>query len=181
MSDITQLMNRMKSNDPRASDELLTLVYEELRQLASRRLAREVPGQTWQTTELVHEAYLRLLGSDQTWDGRGHFFAAAAEAMRRLLVERARRKGRERHGGGRRRLALHESAVEKGAAPDEILLIDDLFDQFEQRHPAEAKVAKLRYFAGFNLRETAAALELSISTAHRYWDFARAWFLAELQ
>ena len=166
---------------PCESDELLSIVYNELRGLASRRLARELPGQTWQTTELVHEAYLRLIGSDQSWNGRAHFFGAAAEAMRRLLVERARRRKRDKHGGNRKRLELHDSAVHGEASPEEIVLVNDLFEQFAAENPVEAEVAKLRYFAGMNLEETAQVLGVSVTTAHRYWSFARAWFRVELE
>ena len=180
-SEITQIAKQIEAGKPRAADELLAIVYDELRRLASRRLARELPGQTWQTTELVHEAYLRLVGGEQKWDGRAHFFAAAAEAMRRILVERARRKQRAKRGGGRHRIQLHESAVEDGTRPHEILLVNDLFDEFEREHPPEAEVAKLRYFAGFNLSETARTLEISVTTSHRYWVFARAWFFEKLR
>ena len=180
MSDTKQVLRRIEAGEALASNELLTIIYDELRRLASRRLDREAPGQTWQTTELVHEAYLRLVGSDQKWEGRGHFFAAAAEAMRRILIERARRKQRDRHGGRHRRVELHESAVEDGTRPDEIVLVNDLFDEFARQHPSEAEVAKLRYFAGFNLSEIAKALDISVTTAHRYWAFARAWFRVAL-
>jgi len=170
-----------KLADPCESDELFRIVYDELRRLASRRLARELPGQSWQTTELVHEAYLRLIGSDQSWNGRAHFFAAAAEAMRRLLVERARRKQRNKHGGNRKRLELHDSAGHSEARPEEIVLVNDLFEQFAAENPIEAEAAKLRYFAGMNLEETAQVLDVSVTTAHRYWSFARAWFRVELE
>ena len=176
MNETRHIVARIDSGDVPATDELLQIVYEELRSLASRRLARELPGQTWQTTELVHEAYLRLVGSDQSWDGRAHFFAAAAEAMRRLLVERARKKQRKKHGGGLRRRELPESVTENVIKPDEIVLVDDLFEEFSVQHPVEAEAAKLRYFVGFSLEETATALNISVTTAHRYWSFARAWF-----
>ena len=166
---------------PCESNELLSIVYDGLRRLASRRLARELPGQTWQTTELVHEAYLRLIGSDQSWDGRAHFFAAAAEAMRRLLVERARRKQRDKHGGNRKRVKLHDSAGHSEASSEEIVLVNDLFEQFAVENPIEAEAAKLRYFAGMNLEEIAQVLGVSVTTAHRYWSFARAWFRVELE
>lgn len=181
MNDVTQVLKRIGAGEERATDELLTMVYDELRRLASRRLARELPGQTFQTTELVHEAYLRLVGTDQSWDGRAHFFAAAAESMRRILVEHARRKQRQKHGGGRQRVKLHESAVECGDLPEEILLVDDLFNALAKQHPQEAEVAKLRYFAGFHFNETAQALGISVTTAHRYWTFARAWLFRELR
>jgi RNA polymerase sigma factor (TIGR02999 family) len=160
------------------------MVYDELRSLAAQRLAREFPGHTLQATELVHEAYLRLVGTEELWQGKSHFFAAAAEAMRRILVDRARARKSAKRGGGRQRIELHDSAMmssQGNAAADEILLVSELMDRLAGEHPAEAEVAKLRYFADFNITETAQALEIPVSTAHHRWNFARAWLRCELQ
>ena len=158
MNDVTLIIERIRGGDAGATDELLPIVYNELRRMAGRKLDAEAGHPTIQTTELVHEAYLRLVGTDQSWDCRAHFLAAAAEAMRRILVERARRRGRIRHGGGRRRVDLHESAIEADDAPDEILVVNDLLDHLAEKHPIEAEVVKLHYFAGFNISEAARAL-----------------------
>lgn len=178
MSDVTGIIEQIESGDLAASDQLLPLVYDELRALASRRLAKS-PEQSLQTTELVHEAYLRLVGADQKWQGRGHFFAAAAEAMRRVLVDRARRRKRAKHGADQKPMDLHDSAISAGCPPEEVLVVNELFDRLAERHPAEAEVAKLRYFVGFNHREAAEALGIPVSTAHSHWTFARAWLLRE--
>ena len=201
MSDVTRILERIESGDPSAADQLLPLVYEELRKLAAARLAQEKPGQTLQATALVHEAYLRLVGagargsglgveaslSDQSplapnpetrtpsFSSRGHFFGAAAEAMRRILVEQARRKGRLRHGGGRQRVDL-DSRVDMGQATDENLIaLDQSLQQLEQDEPEAAAVVKLRYFAGLTIEEAARALDISVRTANRHWAYARAW------
>ena len=171
----------------RAADEgqavdmsaLLPLVHDRLRAIATRRMAAESAGHTLQATALVNEAYLRLVGSDTKWEGRAHFFGAAAEAMRHVLVDRARRKRRIKHGGDHKRIELHDSAMEAGSSPAEILVVNDLFDQLAKKHPTEAELAKLRYFAGFNLAEAAAALDISVGSAHKYWKFARAWLYRE--
>jgi RNA polymerase sigma factor (TIGR02999 family) len=173
------MVERIDAGDTAAAEELLPLLYNELRTLASSRLAKE-PQQSLQTTDLVHEAYLRLIGSDTKWQGRAHFFAAAAEAMRRVLVDRARRKQRIKHGGDHHRVALHDSAMEAGSSPAEILMVNELFDRLAEKHPTEAELAKLRYFAGFSLTEAATALEISVGSAHKYWKFARAWLYREL-
>lgn len=183
MTDVTEILNRIDAGDQRASDELLPIVYDELRILASQRLAREWPNNSLQATELVHEAYLRLVGGDGTWQGLAHFFAAAAEAMRRILVDRARAKRSLKRGGGRR-VELHDSAVQAAsadAAADEILVVSDLLDRFAEKHPEEAELAKLRYFADFNISEVARALEIPVSTAHDRWNFARAWLRREVE
>ena len=171
---------RIESGETALDEELLPLVYDELRVLASSRLAREA-NVSLQTTELVHEAYLRLVGPDTKWKGRAHFFGAAAEAMRRVLVDRARRKQRVKHGGDRQRVELHDSAIEAGVSPEEILIVSDLFDNLAEQHPTEAEVAKLRYFAGFTLTEVAQALDISVGSAHKYWRFARAWLYREYE
>ena len=181
MSDVTLIIERIRGGDAGATDDLLPIVYNELRRMAGRKLDAEADHLTIQTTELVHEAYLRLVGTDQSWDCRAHFLAAAAEAMRRILVERARRRQRIRHGGGLRRADFHESALEADAAPDEILVVNDLLDHLAEKHPIEAAVVKLHYFAGFNISEAARAVDIPVSTAHRHWNFARAWLYRRLK
>ena len=180
MTVVQQIVARIELGEATADEELLPLVYNELRILASKRLAKEA-AESLQTTELVHEAYLRLIGPDQRWEGRSHFFGAAAEAMRRVLVDRARRKQRVKHGGDWQRVQMHESAIESGSSPSEILAVNELFDLLSEAHPKEAEVAKLRYFAGFNLTEIANALDISVGSAHKYWKFARAWLYREYQ
>ncbi|MCC6491388.1 MAG: sigma-70 family RNA polymerase sigma factor [Pirellulales bacterium] len=184
MSDVTQIIVQIEKGEPGAADLLLPLVYDELRRLALSKLAQEKPGQTLQATSLVHEAYLRLLGADgrqpQRWDSRGHFFAAAAEAMRRILVEQARRKGRLKRGGQRRRVDL-DSACAASAEPSlDLLSLDEALTQLATSHPAKAELVKLRYFAGLTMPEAAAALGISLATAERYWTFARTWLLAQM-
>ena len=178
MANVQQMVERIQANASASEEELLPLVYNELRALAKKRLSREL-NSSLQTTELVHEAYLRLVGSNTSWEGRAHYFAAAAEAMRRVLVDRARRKQRVKHGGGRKRVALHDSAIESGCVPEEVIAVSELFDHLAKSHPVEADLAKLRYFAGFNLSEAASALNISIASAHKYWMFARAWLYRE--
>jgi RNA polymerase sigma factor (TIGR02999 family) len=183
VSDVTRLLSAVDQGDPHAADQLLPLVYDELRKLAVQRLAQERPGQTLQATALVHEAYLRLIGGDQPhdWSGRRHYFAAAAEAMRRILVECARRKQRVRHGGDRDRVDLDELTVPavNNRATD-LLALDEALTAFAHEEPAKAELVKLRYFAGLTLEEAAACLGISISTAKRHWALARAWLFAEL-
>src|SRR5947207_1152850 len=180
MNEVTQILSDLAKGDAHAAGQLLPLVYEELRKLAAARMAEEAPGNTLNATALVHEPYLRLVGpaDDRRWDNRGHFFAAAAEAMRRILVEAARRKGRVRHGGGRRRVELAD--VPAAAPPDELLALDDALGRLAERDPAKAEVVKLRYFAGLTVPEVAAALGISVATAERHWAFARTWLFAEL-
>ena len=165
--------------DPRAAEQLLPLVYAELRTLAARQLADEKPGQTLQPTALVHEAYLRLVGDTrpQNWNGRGHFFAAAAEAMRRILVEAARRKKRDRHGGGRKRLTLADVDVAVEAPDEDVLALSEALDRLATANPQAAELVKLRYFAGLTGREAAAALNVSPRKADQVWAYARAWLL----
>ena len=184
LSDVTDLLTRIEAGDGQAAEELLPVVYDELRRLAGQRLAREAPGNTFQATELVHEAYLRLVGADQQWEDNSHFFAAAAEAMRRILVDHARAKKSLKRGGDRRRIELHDSAIEAsqaGSAAEEILLVNDLLDRLAEDHPDEAEMAKLRYFADLNVSEAARALGIPISTAHDRWTFAQAWLCCEFQ
>jgi RNA polymerase sigma factor (TIGR02999 family) len=178
MSEVTRILSAAAAGDPRAANELLPLVYEELRKLAAARLADEKAGQTLQATALVHEAYLRLVGNEEPWNGRGHFFAAAAEAMRRILVENARRRGRVRHGGGRRRVELSDVPA---AVPDEDLLaLDEALNRLTAQDPIRAELVKLRYFAGLTVPQAAESLGISVATAERYWAFARAWLFTEL-
>ena len=183
MSDVTRILSAIEKGDPHAAEELLPLVYDELRKLAADRMAQERPGQTLQATALVHEAYLRLVDDKkaQHWDSRGHFFAAAAEAMRRILVESARKKKRLRHGGGRQRVDLQE-AVSLADSPqdDDLLALDEALTRLAAREPAKAELVKLRYFAGLSIDEAADLMHISRSTAKRYWAFARAWLLAEI-
>jgi RNA polymerase sigma factor (TIGR02999 family) len=186
MSDVTRILSAIEQGDPSAAEQLLPLVYGELRKLAAQKLAQEKPGQTLQATALVHEAYLRLVASGdasaprkQPWNGRGHFFAAAAEAMRRILVDNARRKGRPKHGGDRRRIELDEALP--GAAPrEDLLALDEALTRLAAQEPVKAELVKLRYFAGLSLEEAAACLDVSPATAKRYWAVARAWLFAAL-
>src|SRR5262245_23707293 len=182
MSEVTRILSAIEQGDPHAAEQLLPLVYDELRKLAAQRLAQEAPGQTLQATALVHDAYLRLVDAEraQHWNSRGHFFAAAAEAMRRILVENARRKQRLRHGGGRRRLDLDsECVVDEGPAVD-FLALDTALDKLAASYPPKAQVVKLRFFAGLTMPEVAASLGISLATAERHWTFARSWLYAEL-
>jgi RNA polymerase sigma factor (TIGR02999 family) len=178
MSQVTQILHAIAGGDPHAASQLLPLVYDELRQLAARKLARETPGQTLQPTALVHEAYLRLVG-DQKFEGRGHFFAAAAEAMRRILIEAARRKQLPKHGGGRRRIELDE-AHRILESPDDLLLLDDALGRLGAEDATAAAVVQLRLFTGLSVEEAADALGLARATAYRHWAFARAWLRCEL-
>jgi RNA polymerase sigma factor (TIGR02999 family) len=182
MSDVTRILDAIEKGDPRAAAELLPLVYAELRQLAAAKLAHEKPGQTLDATALVHEAYLRLVGPADAarWENRGHFFAAAAEAMRRILIGNARRKGRIRRGGARRRVDLHEGLITADANPDDLLDLDDALNRLAVLDPVRADLVKLRFFAGLTMPQAAAALGISLATAERYWAFARAWLFGEL-
>jgi RNA polymerase sigma factor (TIGR02999 family) len=179
MADVTTILAAAEAGDPHAAAELLPLVYDELRKLAATRLADERPGQTLTPTALVHEAYLRLVGTDpaQGWNGRGHFFGAAAEAMRRILIERARTKGRLKRGGGARREPLEGADAAADVPPDpvDLLALSDALDRFEAEHPRRAALVKLRYFAGLTLPEVAALLGVAQSTAEADWTFAKAW------
>ena len=174
MPDVTQILQAAAAGDRKAAADLLPVVYAELRQLACARLARENPGQTLQPTALVHEAYLRLVG-DQQFDGRGHFFAAAAEAMRRILVESARRKGRAKRGGDYRRVDLDEYGVTLGPNADEIIALDEALTRLAAEDPEAAQVVQLHFFAGLPIEQAAEALGISRATAYRQWTFARAW------
>jgi RNA polymerase sigma factor (TIGR02999 family) len=182
MHDMTRILNAIEQGDPHAAEQLLPLVYDELRQLAAHKLAHEKPGQTLQATALVHEAYLRLVGTDQAprWDSRGHFFAAAAEAMRRILVDNARRKQRRKHGGDRQRVELDEAAPVSEAPAYDLVALDEALGRLAAREPVKAELVKLRFFAGLTVPEAAEILGLSLATAERYWTFARVWLYAEL-
>ena len=183
MSDVTRILNAIEVGDPGAADELIPLVYEELRLLAAQKLAKEAPGQTLQATALVHEAYIRLVGSDrQGWDSRGHFFAAAAEAMRRILVDNARRKKSLKHGGDQRKVDLNESilADHTNVSSDYLIALDKALTKLSQEDSVKAELIKLRYFAGLTIEQTAKALGISDATAKRYWTYARAWLVREI-
>ena len=182
MSDVTQILHAIERGDPHAAGQLLPLLYDELRKLAAQKLAHEQPGQTLQATALVHEAYLRLVDDEQArqWNSRGHFFAAAAEAMRRILVEKARRKQRLRHGGGCRRLDLDGLDIMDEGAPEGLLALDEALARLAAEEPAAAAVVNLRYFAGLTIEQTAGALGISVRTANRHWAYAKAWLYQQL-
>jgi RNA polymerase sigma factor (TIGR02999 family) len=182
MSQVTRILSDIEAGDPSAAEQLLPLVYDELRKLAAQRLAQEKPGQTLQATALVHEAYLRLVGTEnaQPWNSRGHFFAAAAEAMRRILVNRARDKGRLKRGGGRSRIDLENIADPATASDDDLLDLDDALERLGSAHPECAELVKLRFFAGLSLGDAAEALGLARRSADRQWAFARAWLFDAL-
>jgi RNA polymerase sigma factor (TIGR02999 family) len=182
MSEVTRILAALEQGDPTAAEQLLPLVYDELRRLAAHKLAAEAPGQTLDATALVHEAYLRLVGHDpqQHWDGRGHFFAAAAEAMRRILIDNARRKRRPKHGGDRQRVDLDQTCSAAETPADALLALDEALSRFTAEEPAKAELVKFRYFAGFSLDEAADLLQLSRATAKRHWAYARAWLFCAL-
>jgi RNA polymerase sigma factor (TIGR02999 family) len=182
MSDVTQILDRAQSGDPKAAEELLPLVYDELRKLAAIRMANEPAGQTLQATALVHEAWLRLVGPEaQVWSNRYHFFAAAAQAMRRILIDNARRKQRPKHGHGWQRVDLDQVNVAIQTDDDTLLLVDEALTRLEQEDPQKAELVKLRYFAGMTIPEAGKALGLSESTAKRLWTYARAFLLREIK
>jgi RNA polymerase sigma factor (TIGR02999 family) len=182
MNEVTRILSAIEQGDPLAAEQLLPLVYEELRKLAAQKLAQEKPGQTLQATALVHEAYLRLVGADteQPWDNRGHFFAAAAEAMRRILVEQARRKERTRHGGGLRRAVLPDEELAASDDDEQILLLDEALTRLVAVRPQAAELVKLRFFSGLTVEEAASMLGVAPRTARRLWTFARAWLRRDM-
>ena len=181
MSDVTSILSAIERGEAKAADELLPLVYQELRKLAAARMANETPGHTLQPTALVHEAYIRLIGDpNRKWDGRAHFFGAAAEAMRRILIDSARRKRALRHGGEFQRLDIQDIEVTAKTAPDELLEVDEALEKFAAHDPQKAELVKLRYFAGLTIEEAAEALGISPATAKRWWTFSRAWLYQEM-
>jgi RNA polymerase sigma factor (TIGR02999 family) len=182
MSEVTRILSAIEQGDPHAAEQLLPLVYEELRALAAARLAQEKPGQTLQATALVHEAYLRLVdvARAQHWNSRGHFFAAAAEAMRRILVESARRKRSEKHGGGLRRVNLDQADALAAEAPGDLLALDEALERLTGHDPKAARLVKLHCFAGLTVEQAAEVLGLSRTNAYRLWTFARAWLHSQM-
>jgi RNA polymerase sigma factor (TIGR02999 family) len=176
VSEVTRILSAIEQGDPCAAEELLPLVYEELRKLAAQKLAQEQPGQTLDATALVHEAYLRLVaGGEQHWDGRRHFFAAAAEAMRRILLNRARDRKRQKRGGGWQRLDLDPLSLVDSASEENLVALDEALDSLARQNAASAQLVKLRFFGGLTQEEAAACLGIGLRTANRYWAFARAW------
>ncbi len=182
MPDLTRLIDAAARGDRYAADQLLPLVYDELRKLAAQRLTREAPGQTLQATALVHEAYVRLVGGavPQNWDGRGHFFAAAAEAMRRILVDRAREKGSDKRGGQFKRLDIDAIDLATTATPDQLLVVDEALAKLAGQDPTAARLVELRYFAGLTIDEAGQTIGVSTATAYRHWNYARAWLQNEI-
>jgi RNA polymerase sigma factor (TIGR02999 family) len=183
MAHVTQILNAIEQGDPHAAEQLLPLVYGELRQLAAQKLSRERHGQTLQATALVHEAYLRLVGAQaaQRWDSRGHFFAAAAEAMRRILLNRARDKKRVKRGGERRRVDFDRVEIALDTSDEQLIALDEALTQLAAEDPGAARLVNLRFFAGLTLKDAAAALGLAPRTAERQWAYARAWLYARLR
>jgi RNA polymerase sigma factor (TIGR02999 family) len=183
MSEVTRLLEAIERGDSAAAQDLLPLVYDELRGLAAYKMAHEPPGQTLQPTALVHEAWLRLAGgeSSQRWQNRAHFFAAAAEAMRRILIDNARRKHALRHGGGQERINLETAEIAAPGSDEELLEVHEALDRFAQIDPTKAELVKLRYFVGLTIPEAAQVLGISEPTAKRWWAYARAWFYREIR
>jgi RNA polymerase sigma factor (TIGR02999 family) len=182
MNDITQILSAIEQGEPHAAEQLLPLVYQELRKLAAQKMVQEAPGQTLQATGLVHEAYLRLVDVDkaQHWNSRGHFFAAAAEAMRRILIDRAREKLCQKRGGAWKQVPLDEVDPPGGTAPEDLLALDEALEQLTRLDAEAGQLVKLRYFAGLSVEQAAASLNLSVATAYRHWTFARAWLHSQV-
>ena len=183
MGDVTHILSAIEGGDLQAAEKLLPLVYQELRRLAAQRLAREAPGQSLQSSDLVHEAYLRLVGegAQPQWDSHAHFFAAAAEAMRRILVENARRKKRRKHGGGLLRVELADAGSLAKGPTEDLEALDEALDKLAEEDPAKAELVKLRFFAGLTMPEIAKVMNISLATAERHWTYARTWLFAELK
>lgn len=182
MSDVTHILKAIEHGDVSAADELLPLVYEELRKLAACKMANESPNQTLQPTALVHEAWLRLTGKENVqWNGRAHFFAAAAESMRRILIDNARRKLALRHGGGQQRVDILEQDIAASASDEQLLAINEALEKFDAQDKQKAELVKLRFFVGLTIEEAADILGISVTTAKRHWTYARAWLHAEIQ
>ncbi len=183
MSEVTQVLSAIEHGDPQAAEQLLPLVYDELRKLAAAKMAQEKPDQTLQATALVHEAYIRLVGAQnvQSWDSRGHFFAAAAEAMRRILINRARDKKRVKRGGERRRVDLDGIEIALDTSDEQLIALDEALSQLAVEDPAAARLVNLRFFAGLTLKDAAVSLGLAPRTAERQWTYARAWLYARLR
>jgi RNA polymerase sigma factor (TIGR02999 family) len=183
MNDVTSILSAIEKGDPVAAGQLLPLVYEELRKLAAHKLIHEKPGQTFQATALVHEAYLRLVDVDapQRWDSRGHFFAAAAESMRRILVDRAREKGRQKRGGNLGRIDIDSLDLATTVTPDQLLAVDEALAKLAAGDAVAGKIVELRYFAGLTVDEAGKALGVSTATAYRHWNYARVWLYEELR
>lgn len=185
MTEVTRILSALEAHDPHAAERLLPLVYEELRKLAAQKMAQEAPGNTLQATALVHEAYLKLVGdsrkeSSPQWNSRGHFFAAAAEAMRRILIDNARRRSAEKRGGGRERIELDPALLSATDRDERLLELDEALNRLELQHPEKARVMKLRFFAGLTNADAAAAMGISDTTADRHWAYARAWIRREM-
>jgi RNA polymerase sigma factor (TIGR02999 family) len=181
MNPITKILRDLEKGDPQTADQLLPLLYDELRRLAAFKMANETPGQTLQPTSLVHEAWLRLAGGEsRNWDNRGHFFAAAAEAMRRILIENARRKRAVRHGGGQKRFDIQEVDIAAAVKDDELLAVHEALDKFAAQNKQKSELVKLRYFVGLTLEETADVMGISVPTAKRWWNYSRAWLRTEI-
>ena len=182
MTDVTQILNAIESGDPSAAEQLLPLVYDELRKLAAQKMAQEKPGQTLQATALVHEAYIRLVDAEkaQHWDSRGHFFAAAAEAMRRILVENARRRESLKAGGGWQRIDMPDVAGQSSLSSSDLIAIDEALQKLECQDPRKAELVKLRFFSGLSIEQAAAILGVSPSTANADWVYARSWLRLEI-
>ncbi len=180
MDDLTVLLNRLSGERNVPADQLLPLVYQELRRVAAQKMARELPGQTLQATALVHEAWMRVGGDSQCWESRAHFFGAAAEAMRRILIDRARSKRAELNGGGLERVDIGDVEIVAEVQDVELLAVHDTLDKFAKHDPQKAEMVKLRYFAGLTLEEAAGVVGVSLATAKRYWAYARAWLLREI-
>src|SRR5438128_11453043 len=182
MNEVTRILSAVQHGDSHAAEQLLPLVYDELRKLAAHKMAQEAPGQTLQPTGLVHEAYIRLVDVEtaQRWNSRGHFFAAAAEAMRRILIDRAREKLALKRGGDRKRVPLEEVDPPAGTPPEDLLALDEALEQLTRLDPMAGQLVKLRYFAGLSVEQAAATLDLSTATAYRHWSFARAWLHSQI-